>query len=82
MLDINFTWIFPDLPVGEYEIVIAQKVGSQTLLNAYVHTQIHQETSAREQYVAIEWSYDEIVCSRKYLLCIISSIHIMEIAAY
>lgn len=54
MLDINFTWIFPDLPVGEYEIVIAQKVGSQTLLNAYVHTQIHQETSAREQYVAIE----------------------------
>lgn len=37
MLDINITWIFPDLPVGEYEIVIAQKVGSRTLLNAYVH---------------------------------------------
>lgn len=59
MLDINITWIFHDLSVGEYETVIAQKVESGTLLNPYMHIQIYWEASARihksrEQYVTIE----------------------------
>lgn len=52
-----------------------------------MHIKINREASARthkymEQYIAIDESCDEIVCSKKYLLCLFSLAHIMELTTY